>query len=80
MVEEFNKVDYWGLEVHRGEQIVVGKYYKKQGHSSQSYILCDGRPTFIYTHLVITIKFNMTIAQHRQNRNKSGISSSHTPY
>jgi hypothetical protein len=47
MVEEFSKVDCWGSEIYKGEQIVVGKYYKKQGHSSQSYILCDGRLAFI---------------------------------
>jgi hypothetical protein len=26
-----NKVDCWGQEVYRGEQIIVGKYYKWQG-------------------------------------------------
>ncbi len=25
MVEEVNKVDYWGQEVYRGKQIIVGK-------------------------------------------------------
>lgn len=29
MVEKFSKVDCWGAKVFRGEQIVVGKYYKK---------------------------------------------------
>jgi hypothetical protein len=63
-VEEVNKVDYWGQEIYKGEQIVVGKYYKRQGHNPQSYVLCDGGPAFIYSHLVIMTKFNMIVAQH----------------
>ncbi len=59
MVEEVSKVDYWGQEVYRRKQIVVGKYYKRQGHNLQSYILCGGGHGFIYSHLVITTKFNM---------------------
>jgi hypothetical protein len=29
MVEEVNKINYWGKEVYKGEQIIVGKYYKR---------------------------------------------------
>jgi hypothetical protein len=29
MVEEVNKINHWGQEVYKGEQIVVGKYYKR---------------------------------------------------
>jgi hypothetical protein len=56
-----------------GEQIVVGKYYKRQGHSLQSYVLCDGRPTFNYSHSVIVAKFNMIITRHRQRGGRIGI-------
>jgi hypothetical protein len=63
-----NKVDCWGQEVYRGEQIIVGKYYKWQGWSPQSYVLCDGGSIFVYSHLVIALKLNMIVAQHRQGR------------
>jgi hypothetical protein len=37
-----------------------------------SYALCDGRATFIYSHLVITTKFNMVIALDKQRGGKGG--------
>jgi hypothetical protein len=37
-----------------------------------SYVLCDGRPTFIYSHLVIIAKFNMVVALHKQRGGKGG--------
>lgn len=64
MVDEVSKIDHWGEEVYMGKQIVVGKYYKVC--SLMSYILCDGRPVFIYSHLVIVAKFNMVVVWHRQ--------------
>jgi hypothetical protein len=72
MVEDVNKVEYWGQEVYRGKHIVVGKYYKRQGCNSQSFVLCDGGLTFIYSHLVIVTKFNMIVAQHKQGCGISG--------
>jgi len=72
MVEEVNRVEYWGQEVYKGQHIVVEKYYKRQGRNSQSYVLCDGGPAFIYSHLVIATKFNMIIARRRQGHGKSG--------
>jgi hypothetical protein len=56
-----------------GKQIVVGKYYKRQGHNLQSYVLCDGGPTFIYLHLVIATKFNMIIVRHKQRGGRIGV-------
>jgi hypothetical protein len=49
-----------------------------QGHSSQSYILCDGGQAFIYSHLVIIAKFNMTIAQHKQSKAKMDFKFTHS--
>jgi hypothetical protein len=60
--EEVNMINCWGKEVYKGEQIIIGKYYKRQGHSLMSYVLCDGGPTFIYSHLMIITKFNMVVA------------------
>lgn len=40
MVEETSKIDCYGQTVVRGEQIVIGKYYKQQGQSECSYVLC----------------------------------------
>jgi len=37
-----------------------------------SYVLCDGKPTFIYSHLVKTTKFNMVVAWHKQRGGKGG--------
>jgi hypothetical protein len=37
-----------------------------------SYVLCDGRLEFIYSHLVITTKFNMVVALHKQRGGKGG--------
>jgi hypothetical protein len=34
MVEKVNKTNCWGQEIFKGEQIIVGKYYKRQGHHS----------------------------------------------
>ncbi len=61
MMDKVSKIDHWGQEVYRGEEIVVGKYYKREVCSLMSYILCDGGPTFIYSHLVIVAKFNMVV-------------------
>jgi hypothetical protein len=61
MLEEVSKVDCWGQEVYKWKQIVAGKYYKRQGHNPLSYVLCGGGHGFIYSHLVITTKFNMLV-------------------
>jgi hypothetical protein len=37
-----------------------------------SYVLCDGKPTFIYSHLVKTTKFNMVVAWHKQRGGRGG--------
>jgi len=29
MVEEVNKINHWGQKGYKGEQIMVGKYYKR---------------------------------------------------
>jgi hypothetical protein len=39
MVEEVSKIDHWGQEVYEEKKIVIGKYYKRQRHNMQSYIL-----------------------------------------
>lgn len=60
-VEEVSKIDHWGQEVYKEEQIVIEKYYERQGRNMQSYILCIIH-IFIYSHLIIARKFNMVIA------------------
>ena len=71
-VEEESKEDCWGQKVYRGEQIVIGRYYKQKGRSMRSYILCDAGPAYIYSHLVIAAKFAMLPTQHRQKGGREG--------
>ncbi|CAM6096299.1 unnamed protein product [Calypogeia fissa] len=69
MVEEESKIDHYGQTVTRGDQIVVGKYYRQQGRSQYSYVLCPEREAYIYSHLIRAVKFPMTQAIHRQRGN-----------
>ena len=71
-VEEDSKEDCWGQKVYKGEQIVVGRYYKQKGRIMRSYVLCDAGPAYIYSHLVIAAKFAMLPARHRQKGGKEG--------
>jgi hypothetical protein len=71
-VEEESREDCWGQKVYKGEQIVVGRYYKQQGRSMRSYVLCDAGPAYIYSHLVIAAKFAMVPARHRQKGGREG--------
>jgi hypothetical protein len=69
VVEEESKVDSYGQTVTKGEQIVIGKYYKQQGRSDLSYVLCSEGEAYIYSHLVRAVKFPMSQAVHRQRGN-----------
>jgi hypothetical protein len=51
-VEDDHKINSWVQMVFRGLQIVIGRYYKQQGRSSTSYVLCDGSLAFIYSHII----------------------------
>jgi hypothetical protein len=57
--------DSWGHVVFQGEQIVIGRYYKQQGRSSMSYVLCNGGLVLIYTHLIFYAKFTIQVVAHR---------------
>jgi hypothetical protein len=48
---------------------VIGKYYKQQGRSDLSYVLCSEGEAYIYSHLVRAVKFPMSQAVHRQRGN-----------
>lgn len=72
-VEEDKMEDTWGQTVYRGEQIVIGTYYKQRGSSRSSYIREDPRrPAFIYSHLVVATKFDLPAATHRQKGGRGG--------
>jgi hypothetical protein len=72
-VQEASSEDSWGQKVYHGEHIVVGTYYQRRGSSNNSYVLCGtNRPAFIYSHLVITTKFNMEVTAHRQRGGRGG--------
>jgi hypothetical protein len=50
----------WGIEYYEGNEIVVGKYYKKWGNSYSSYVLLkDSSVVYLYSHLMKVVKFLM---------------------
>jgi hypothetical protein len=50
----------WGIEYYEGDEIVVGKYYKKWGNSYSSYVLLkDSSVVYLYSHLMKVVKFLM---------------------
>ena len=66
-VEEAMKEDSWDQTIYRGEQIVIGTYYKQKEKNLTSFIRKGpNHPTFIYSHLVLASKFPMPVAMHRQ--------------
>jgi len=50
----------WGIQYYEGDEIVVGKYYKKWGNSYSSYVLLkDSSVVYLYSHLMKVVKFLM---------------------
>jgi hypothetical protein len=68
IVEETSRRDVWdGKVVERGDKIVEGLYYQRKGLSQTSYILLrDKGVSFHYSHLILTLKFRMVQARHKQ--------------
>ena len=72
-IEEEMKEDSWGQKVYQGEQIVIGTYYKQKGKKLTSFIREDpSLQAFIYSHLVLALKFQMPMAMHRQKGGRGG--------
>jgi hypothetical protein len=55
--------DNWGNTWYQGDMILQGVWYDKVSHQQGiniSYrLLIDSRPTYVYSHLVVTSKFPM---------------------
>jgi hypothetical protein len=72
IVQEESLTDEWGVTVTRGDEVVEGLYYQRQGRRENSYVLLqDVGAACVYSHLVCANRFSMTRAQHKQ---KSGTS------
>ncbi len=53
--------------MEKGDEIVIGQYYKQLGKRKSSYMLIkDKGPIFIYSHMVCASKFSMVQATHKQ--------------
>jgi hypothetical protein len=70
MVAHGKHVDAYGQMFLYGSQIVIGKYFKQQGRSPYSYFQCDKGETYIYSHLIRAMKFQMKQKSHRQKKGK----------
>jgi hypothetical protein len=55
---EATVVDGWGQEFLEGECVVRGLYYERLRSGSQTYsLLHDMPPAYVYSHLVVAMKF-----------------------
>ncbi len=62
----------WGMNYNEGHEVVVGKYYKKWGNSYSTYVLLrDSHVVYLYSHLVMAMKFLMPPKNHRAFGNDS---------
>jgi hypothetical protein len=60
IVDEDLKLDDFGNFVEKGDEIVIGQYYKHLGRRKSSYMLIkDKGSTFIYFHLICASRFSM---------------------
>ncbi len=59
MVTKDKHVDAYGQMLIYGNQVVIGKYFKQQGRSPHSYVQCDIGEAYIYSHLIMVVKFQM---------------------
>lgn len=68
MVTEDKHVDAYGQMLLYSNQVVIGKYFKQQGRRLYSYVQYDIIGTYIYSHLIRAVNFQMIQSSHRQKR------------
>jgi hypothetical protein len=67
IVQENVGLDDWGNFVEKGDEIIIGHYYKQLGTRKSSYVLISDKSlAFIYSHLVCNSKFSLLQAVHKQ--------------
>jgi hypothetical protein len=67
IVEDDSRPYHFGNYMEKGDEIVIGQYYKPSGRRKSSYVLIkDKGPVFIYSHMVCASKFSMVQATHKQ--------------
>jgi hypothetical protein len=71
MVTEDKHVDAYGQMFLYSNQVVISKYFKQQGRSLYSYVHYDISETYIYSHMIRAVKFQMIQSSHRQKWRKS---------
>jgi hypothetical protein len=70
MVIKEKHVDAYNQMFLYGSQVVISKYFKQQGRSLYSYVQCHIGETYIYSHLIRVVKFQMMQSSHRHKRGK----------
>jgi hypothetical protein len=71
-VQDEQVEDSWGGVHERGDEVIEGMYYKRQGMSQNSFVLLrETGVACLYSHLVIASKFGMTMCRHKQKRKTS---------
>jgi hypothetical protein len=64
--------DSWGGVVERGDEVLEGIYYKRQGLSQNSFVLLrETGVARLHSHLVIASKFAMNLCRHKQKSHTS---------
>ncbi len=59
-------LDAYGFNVNKGDEVIIGLYYKRCGQKESSYKLFNEEGhAFIYSNWVIASKFAMTHATHK---------------
>ncbi len=67
IIDEDSRPDDFGNSVEKGDEIVIGQYYKQSGRRKSSYVLIrDKGLAFIYSYLVCASSFSMIQAIHKQ--------------
>jgi hypothetical protein len=66
VVQEDKGLDAYGFSVDKGDEVVIGFYYRKCRHKESSYeLLSEEGHAIIYSNWVIVNKFAMTHATHK---------------
>ncbi len=66
IIEEDSRPNDFGNSIEKGDEIIIGQYYKQSSKRKSSYVLIrDKGPAFIYSHLVCACKFFMIQATHK---------------
>jgi hypothetical protein len=66
MVTKNIHVEAFHQEFLHGNQVLIGRYFNQQGKSSFYYVQCDKGETYIFSHLIRVVKFQMVQSFHKQ--------------